>query len=43
MRVDDEERVAAGGLEQRGDGLNVVADAGGGFGGLHEDGAGFRA
>ena len=29
-------------LEELGDGFDVVADAGGGLGGLHEDGAGFE-
>jgi hypothetical protein len=40
--VDDEQRLGVFVLEQLGDGLDVVADAGGGLGGLDEDGAGFE-
>ena len=40
--VDDEQGFGARVLEQLGDTRGAVADAGGGFGGLHEDGAGFE-
>ena len=40
--VDDEEGLGVFGLEELGDGFDVVTDAGGGFGGLNEDGAGFE-
>ena len=40
--VDDEEGLGVFGLEELGDAFDVVADAGGGFGGLDEDGAGFE-
>ena len=40
--VDDEQGFGASCLEQLGDGGDAVAHAGGGLGGLHEDGAGFE-
>jgi hypothetical protein len=40
--VDDEERLGFFLLEELGDSFDVVANAGGGLGGLDEDGAGFE-
>ncbi len=40
--VDDEEGLGVFGFEEFGDAFDVVADAGGGLGGLDEDGAGFE-
>ncbi len=40
--VDDEEGLGVFLLEEFGDAFDVVADAGGGLGGLDEDGAGFE-
>jgi hypothetical protein len=40
--VDDEEGLGVFGFEEPGDAFDVVADAGGGLGGLDEDGAGFE-
>jgi len=42
MAVDDEEGFGVFGLEELGDAFDVVADAGGGLGGLDEDCAGFE-
>jgi hypothetical protein len=39
--VDGEEGFGVFGFEELGDAFDVVADAGGGLGGLDEDGAGF--